>query len=133
MLSKCANPGCAATFLYLHQGKLYRLDTNVEAVAGTSAKKPSRRVEFFWLCNQCAVEVTLGYKRGTGITVVPLPKALARAAPQPRALTAGGASRPRSCRGTRQTGRARPSQTSSAPTWLKLPGVVFPAWKGIRG
>ena len=42
-------------------------------------KKPSRRVEFFWLCNQCAVEVTLGYKRGTGITVVPLPKALTRA------------------------------------------------------
>jgi hypothetical protein len=80
MLSKCANPGCAATFLYLHQGKLYRLDTNVEAVAGTSAKKPSRRVEFFWLCDQCAAEVTLGYKRGTGITVVPLPKVLKRAA-----------------------------------------------------
>jgi hypothetical protein len=37
-------------------------------------------VEFFWLCDQCAAEVTLGYKRGTGITVVPLPKVLKRAA-----------------------------------------------------
>jgi hypothetical protein len=83
MLSKCANPGCAATFLYLHQGKLFRVDTSVEAVAGIPAaatKKPSRRVEFFWLCDQCAAEVTLGYKRGTGITVVPLPKVLKRAA-----------------------------------------------------
>ncbi len=26
MLSKCANPGCTATFLYLHQGKLFRLN-----------------------------------------------------------------------------------------------------------
>ncbi len=82
MLSKCANPGCTATFLYLHQGKLFRLDTSIEVVADTSAaetKKPSRRVEFFWLCHSCAAELTLGYKRGTGITVVPLPKALARA------------------------------------------------------
>ena len=80
MLSKCANPGCAATFLYLHQGKLFRLDTCTEVVTGTSAaetKKPSRRLEFFWLCDPCAAELTLGYKKGTGITVVP--KALARA------------------------------------------------------
>ena len=82
MLSKCANPGCAATFLYLHQGKLFRLDTSIEVVAGTSpaeTKRPSRRVEFFWLCQACAAELTLGYKKGTGITVVPMPRALARA------------------------------------------------------
>ncbi len=82
MLSKCANPGCAATFLYLHQGKLFRLDTSIEVVAGTSAaetKKPSRRVEFFWLCHSCAAELTLGYKKETGITVAPLAKELARA------------------------------------------------------
>ena len=82
MLSKCANPGCAATFLYLHQGKLFRLDTSSADVASaTSAetKKPSRRVEFFWLCQQCAAELTLGYKKGAGITMVPLPKPLAQA------------------------------------------------------
>ena len=82
MLSKCANPGCAATFLYLHQGKLFRLDTCVEVVTSTSAaetKKPSRRVEFFWLCHSCAAELTLGYKKETGITVAPLVTELARA------------------------------------------------------
>ena len=82
MLSKCANPGCPATFLYLHQGKLFRLDASIEIVAGTpvvEAKKPARRLEFFWLCNQCATELTLGYNKGTGIKLVPLPKGLARA------------------------------------------------------
>ena len=52
MLSKCANPGCAATFLYLHQGKLFRLDTNVEAVAGTSAQKSLRGA---WNFSGCAI------------------------------------------------------------------------------
>jgi hypothetical protein len=82
MLSKCANPGCPATFLYLHQGKLFRLDASIEIIAGTpvvEAKKPARRLEFFWLCNQCAGELTLGYNRESGITVVPLPKARGRA------------------------------------------------------
>jgi len=82
MLSKCANPGCAATFLYLHQGKLFRLDTSIEVVTSTSTaetKKPSRRVEFFWLCHSCAAELTVGYRKETGITVGPLAKGLARA------------------------------------------------------
>ena len=83
MLSKCANPGCPATFLYLHEGKLFRLDTIIETVASTPAletKKPSRRMEFFWLCSECATELTLGYNQASGITIVPLPKALARVA-----------------------------------------------------
>jgi hypothetical protein len=41
--------------------------------------RPSHRFEFFWLCDQCAVELTLGYNKGVGITVVPLLKRLARA------------------------------------------------------
>jgi hypothetical protein len=83
MLSKCANPGCTATFLYLHRGKLFRLDTSVEVLARSSVReisKSSRHVEFFWLCDQCAVELTLGYNKATGITVVPLIKELGLAA-----------------------------------------------------
>lgn len=83
MLSKCANPGCPAPFRYLHQGKLFRLDTRVEeseTVPVPEVKKASRRIEFFWLCNQCAEELTLGYRKGVGITTVPLPKTLRQAA-----------------------------------------------------
>ena len=78
MLSKCANPGCPAPFLFLHQGKLFRLDTNTEVPASDTApemKKLARRIEFFWLCNQCATQVTLSYKKGVGVTAVPLPQA----------------------------------------------------------
>lgn len=83
MLSKCANPGCPATFLYLHQGRLFRLDASIGILAHIPVRevtKPSWRVEFFWLCNQCAAEMTLGYNKETGIKVVPLHKELARAA-----------------------------------------------------
>jgi hypothetical protein len=77
MLSKCANPGCPVAFLYLHQGKLFRWDTTFEVSptdATTEAKRPSRRLEFFWLCDQCAVLVTLNYRKGVGVTAVPLSK-----------------------------------------------------------
>jgi hypothetical protein len=64
MLSKCANPGCPASFLYLHEGKLFRLDSSTEILARipvSEVTRPSRRFEFFWLCDQCAAELTLGY------------------------------------------------------------------------
>jgi hypothetical protein len=82
MLSKCAKPGCPASFLYLHEGKLFRLDSSTEILARipvSEVTRPSHRFEFFWLCDQCAVELTLGYNKGVGITVVPLLKRLARA------------------------------------------------------
>lgn len=83
MLSKCANPGCTATFLYLHQGKLFRLnvgnDTPVSAALSNNAKSVTR-VEFFWLCSDCANELTVDYNQVTGVAVVPLPKPLASAA-----------------------------------------------------
>ncbi|MGH9546257.1 MAG: hypothetical protein ACRD23_13700 [Terriglobales bacterium] len=83
MLSKCANPGCPAIFLYLHEGKLFRLDTSSEIIVGTPAsetKKAARHIEFFWLCDQCAAELTLGYSKGYGIRVVALPNGMAEAA-----------------------------------------------------
>ena len=83
MLSKCANPGCTATFLYLHQGKLFRLNVahDIPASSTVSPKiKTGFRVEFFWLCTQCASELTVHYDHQTGVAVVPLPKPLARVA-----------------------------------------------------
>jgi hypothetical protein len=82
MLSKCANPGCSASFHYLHQGKLFRWDTRTSAGEKGSAfgtdpgeKKPSRRVEFFWLCGDCASQMTLIFDRSSGVTTQPLIRA----------------------------------------------------------
>jgi hypothetical protein len=70
MLSKCANPGCPAPFLYLHQGKLFRLDTGTAHPAAQSKERTVRHLEFFWLCEECAAKLTLDYKKGVGITTV---------------------------------------------------------------
>lgn len=83
MLSKCANPGCPAPFRYLHQGKLFRLDTGPEYPPAKSSEKPVRRLEFFWLCEECAVRLTLDYKQGVGITMISLNEEQRRAASAP--------------------------------------------------
>jgi len=72
MLSKCANPGCPAPFLYLHQGKLFRLDTSTESAFAQTNDRPVPHLEFFWLCDDCAANLTLDYKKGVGITPVAL-------------------------------------------------------------
>jgi hypothetical protein len=82
MLSKCANPGCTANFLYLHQGKLFRLNVanDIPVSSSPPQAKTAQRVEFFWLCSQCASELTIDYDQRTGVEVVPLAKPLAHAA-----------------------------------------------------
>jgi hypothetical protein len=80
MLSKCANPGCSASFLYLHEGKLFRFDTGPESPARPTTEKATPRVEFFWLCRECAAQFTLRYKKGVGISTVALSEAQVRAA-----------------------------------------------------
>jgi len=80
MLSKCANPGCPAPFRYLHQGKLFRLDTGTEHPSTKNSEKPVRHLEFFWLCEECAARLTLDYKQGVGITLISLNEEQRRAA-----------------------------------------------------
>ncbi|PYX12916.1 MAG: hypothetical protein DMG84_18100 [Acidobacteria bacterium] len=78
MLSKCANPGCSASFLYLHQGKLFRLETSGNGddthgeVADPQGKHSSRRLEYFWLCDECASLMTVSFKKGVGVMTRPL-------------------------------------------------------------
>src|SRR5205809_7869087 len=68
MLSKCANPQCRAAFLYLHQGKLFRIETEASShqdpAADSGARKPVRRLEYFWLCDDCPSQLSLDRKRG---------------------------------------------------------------------
>jgi hypothetical protein len=73
MLSKCANPGCSARFLYLNRGKLFRIPRQSDAVCENSSdnKKTTRRLEYFWLCGECAGELTLAFRKGVGVVPVP--------------------------------------------------------------
>lgn len=70
MLAKCANPTCSAPFRYLHEGKLFRLDLG----AGPPSRREHvpRRLQYFWLCEQCARTMTLVMQAGR-VLARPLP------------------------------------------------------------
>ena len=75
MVSKCANPDCSASFRYFHKGKLFRVETlsglERRRSLGRDAEhgKPMRRLEFFWLCDECATRMTLVFNRQSGVAV----------------------------------------------------------------
>jgi hypothetical protein len=77
MVSKCANPECSAPFLYLHRGKLFRIDTEGRQDRRrnmgneTLSGKGLRRVEFYWLCDDCAVKMTVAFDKVSGVFVRP--------------------------------------------------------------
>lgn len=73
MISKCANPSCSARFLYLHTGKLFRFELEAKDDEGPQlGRKHSRGIEFYWLCENCSAEMTLVYRKGSGVTIQPL-------------------------------------------------------------
>jgi hypothetical protein len=80
MLHKCANPNCANPFRRLSEGKLFLLATDGDHVASDRDQfsGQSRRIEHFWLCDQCAAVFTLSFERGRGMVTVPLPVAVRR-------------------------------------------------------
>ena len=67
MLSKCLSSRCFATFRYLGQGRLFRVDfaearrknahTGGTMPASTGGK--SSPIEYFWLCESCAATMTI--------------------------------------------------------------------------
>jgi hypothetical protein len=72
MLSKCANPSCSTSFRYLHQGKLYRFEIELEGNSQEASEKRRRRLEYYWLCDDCCSRMYLRYDRATGVRAVPI-------------------------------------------------------------
>jgi hypothetical protein len=73
MLSKCANPACSRPFRYLRDGKLFEIETNVESdSSAVGERKPTRRVEFFWLCGQCSTELMVVNDQQEGVITIPI-------------------------------------------------------------
>jgi hypothetical protein len=79
MLSRCANSQCCKPFLKLREGKLFLVETERVTKPGESAVPPfvrarqlQRRVEHYWLCDDCATQRTLVYDRDRGVGLAPL-------------------------------------------------------------
>ena len=66
MLSKCINPACFAPFRYLHEGRVFQMETSAPATG--SDKKPCHKIEFFWLCEKCARSLKVVADHGVVVT-----------------------------------------------------------------
>lgn len=79
MVTKCANPVCNNVFRYLKGGKLFLVDkppiVPTSALTGLEAElcKKGSRDEYFWLCEECALSMTLTFEK-KGHTHVPVCK-----------------------------------------------------------
>jgi hypothetical protein len=85
MLAKCANPTCSTPLVYLREGKIFMMENAAEPQIRPQGPvlakpQPANRVEHFWLCGPCSVEMTLTYDRGREVAVVPKAKKRAVAA-----------------------------------------------------
>ena len=49
MLAKCLNPACSTRFLYLREGRIFRLEIPLPASSGYTHRR-----ELFWLCGLCS-------------------------------------------------------------------------------
>ena len=76
MLHKCANPACLNPFRKLSQGKLFLVETPPVEEPTTTRKRglTNHRIEYYWLCDQCAFVLTLSYENGRGVVAVPRPR-----------------------------------------------------------
>ena len=78
MLAKCANEACATRFRHLREGKLFQVETEfagIEANENPLAQRrrpPTRRIEHFWLCEECSHFLTLTFDHASGVITVPL-------------------------------------------------------------
>jgi hypothetical protein len=58
MLNACINPNCGRPVRHLRHGKLYALYKRAQDGADY------RRIEFFWLCEECAVGHSVHFNDG---------------------------------------------------------------------
>jgi hypothetical protein len=67
MIAKCSNPPCSASFRYLEEGLIFRLETDP-----TQRSSNPMMPEYYWLCRSCSAAMTLHIsKEGK---VIPLAK-----------------------------------------------------------
>ena len=59
MVSKCANPKCMARMKYLHEGRLFVVQTRSSLrywreKSDSFSAPPGKQIEYYWLCDSCA-------------------------------------------------------------------------------
>ena len=73
MLSKCANTTCSNPFRYLHEGRLYLINSVSRFDGRKRSSTPSSKSgapEYAWLCSVCSSYMTLRIDEENGTIVV---------------------------------------------------------------
>ena len=81
MVAKCSKLSCSSSFLYLEDGRLFRLESDP-----APRSSQSHPVEYFWLCRRCASMMTLRLTEDGKVIAGPLPESIR--IPDGAALTA---------------------------------------------
>ena len=68
MLGKCTSPSCSASFRYLGEGMLFRLES--DPAPRLSTPKPP---EYYWLCDTCSRTMTLQIDAEGKVVTAPIP------------------------------------------------------------
>lgn len=89
MLHKCANPACSNPFRRLSEGKLFQVEKPAPPYSPHSGRssRPTRRVEHYWLCDDCSALLTLAFEKGRGLITVPLQQVARASALDDEAVT----------------------------------------------
>ncbi|MBZ5720818.1 MAG: hypothetical protein LAO03_10600 [Acidobacteriia bacterium] len=85
MLTKCVNFACSARFLYLHEGKVFRLETAPPPHRANGGG--NHQTEYFWLCARCAQILKVVVENGV-VTTRPLRFLLTEGKPGVKELSA---------------------------------------------
>ncbi len=81
MIAQCGNPSCPASFRYLKEGRLFRLENDP-----TLRFSKVTTAEYFWLCPRCSSTMTLNLSEDGSVIPVVLPEPF-RGVPDGVALT----------------------------------------------
>ncbi|HZQ67559.1 MAG TPA: hypothetical protein VFA68_03480 [Terriglobales bacterium] len=79
MLHKCANAACSVAFRRLSEGKLFQVETALpedqplQRTGHNRKARSLRKVEHFWLCDDCCSHLTLVFEKDRGIVTIPIP------------------------------------------------------------
>jgi hypothetical protein len=73
MIATCANPACNVPFRYFRFGKIFMLEAN-DVDARSRTDPPKRRIEYFWLCGECAPALHLMRTTDGAVTICQSPR-----------------------------------------------------------
>jgi hypothetical protein len=73
MIATCANPACNVPLRYFRSGKIFMLETN-EVGPRSRTDAPKRRIEYFWLCGECAPAMHLMRTTDGAVTICQSPQ-----------------------------------------------------------